>query len=845
MKNSIMMRLPALLATVFFAFHVAAQRQVEGTVTDSLTRKPVTGANITLLRNGKGVAFARSDGNGRFTIKGKTAEKGDRLSVTMMGYGKKVFDVMPDKMPVELPISEQEFVLKEVEVKGGRVVGVRDTISFDLTRFANERDNTLKDVLQKLPGVDISKNGKISYNGKDLSRFTVEGLDLTGGRYNQLTESLKADDVSKAEIIEHDQPIKALQDKIFSDNVAMNIKLKDGARDRWSGTIRPKVLADGTSLRDFRLMGRADVLRIGRKSQSMYYGEYDRSGRDLAANDMLLIMNTDNGLQHLTGIPSWFAMPSLNSPVEEERVRFNTSENFGFKRTAKTKKDNEYRITAGYFRSVTRQQRVNRSRHYLDGALPVELDESSAFRLRESYFRADADFVINNEKVYGNNHFYIKGIADEGVTQFESSRAATVRQRVKAPEVQIGNSFYSIRNRNKWSLTLNSVIDFRHSPRELIVDGRQSRLPTSLFQTYHAMTLLHKYRFLTQSYTIGMGTDNLYLLGKNHTLLKPNAKAYWQYGTESNLWRLSLPVEWHRFTRQNKSFWALSPLLSYTRKPGVRNEWYHYMGYSQTPGWLNLVAIDDHWSDYRTRNISAGIIPLTKTAFAGVNYTYKRPVREIFAKASFSVSRTWLDTRPDMKIEEGNYVLTTLRGKSRFDNIGFGGSIAKGFYELRLKTKLGFNYQYSAGMQSTSAKQVAFDCHTWTATPEAVFSPKWGELVYKGYFTWMKSTNDMTGLPALLNWQQRLSLTKTFGVVDLSVSAVHYRNEQQLSGVKNTLIGDASAVIRIKKWRFGIMMYNLFNQKSYTVTGYSGIIGFTDEYRLRPREFTLSTRFSF
>lgn len=61
--------------------------------------------------------------------------------------------------------------------------------AYDLTRFATERDNSLKDVLRKLPGVEISDNGEIQVNGKAISRFTVEGLDMTGGRYNQLEEN--------------------------------------------------------------------------------------------------------------------------------------------------------------------------------------------------------------------------------------------------------------------------------------------------------------------------------------------------------------------------------------------------------------------------------------------------------------------------------------------------------------------------------------------------------------------------------------------------------------------------------------------------------------------------------
>lgn len=164
--------------------------------------------------------------------------------------------------------------MKEVQVKGSRITG-RDTISFDLTRFANERDNSLKDVLKKLPGVDIEKNGRINYNGKPINRFTVEGLDLTGGKYNQLEENIKAKDVKKAEVIEHDQPIKALQNKTFTDNVAMNIALKDSARDKLMPTLKPYLLAGHPS----HVGGSINIMQIGKKKQMMYDAEYDRTGK--------------------------------------------------------------------------------------------------------------------------------------------------------------------------------------------------------------------------------------------------------------------------------------------------------------------------------------------------------------------------------------------------------------------------------------------------------------------------------------------------------------------------------------------------------------------------------------
>lgn len=80
--------------------------------------------------------------------------------------------------------------------------------------------------------MEVAKNGRISYNGKELSRFTVEGMDLSKGQYNKLTDNIRARDVKRAEVVNHDQPIKALRNRVFTDDVGMNITLKDSVRDR-------------------------------------------------------------------------------------------------------------------------------------------------------------------------------------------------------------------------------------------------------------------------------------------------------------------------------------------------------------------------------------------------------------------------------------------------------------------------------------------------------------------------------------------------------------------------------------------------------------------------------------
>ena len=66
---------------------------------------------------------------------------------------------------------------------------------------------------------------------------------------------------------------------------------------------------------------------------------------------------------------------------------------------------------------------------------------------------------------------------------------------------------------------------------------------------------------------------------------------------------------------------------------------------------------------------------------------------------------------------------------------------------------------------------------------------------------------------SLFNWRQSVSATATISHVDLSFSLVHYRNELQEGNHLNTLLGDASAVWRMKKIRLSAELRNLFNKK--------------------------------
>ena len=828
---------------------------IHGYVEDSLTHNRLANVSITLLRNGKPLKFTRTKEDGTFVLPITEKQANDKLQATFMGYKKTKTSISSGKETI-ISMASTAFVLKEVQVKGSRITG-RDTISFDLTRFANERDNSLKDVLKKLPGVDIEKNGRINYNGKPINRFTVEGLDLTGGKYNQLEENIKAKDVKKAEVIEHDQPIKALQNKTFTDNVAMNIALKDSARDKLMPTLKPYLLVGHPS----HVGGSINIMQIGKKKQMMYDAEYDRTGKNLgyALNQLASYSNR----LAPASLPSWISVPSLDAPIDEERLRFNTSQKYSINHIKKNKDDAETRIEANYLRTVTRQERENMSIYDLDGETPTVTTEHNQKTMISDAFNLQWENKVNKAEHYGNESISLSAAQSDGLSNIND----TLTQRVRIPKLDLSASIYRLFVFKKSQLSWRSTADYHHGVADLYVNDERNRIRTNLWHTAHALQWMRNRFHWTQEYRMSIDLNNIYAkyqkrsdeIGKNNRFIENSHDEigqnslnitgkftpYWQYKTETFRMSFSPDFIWERFTYPQKTLLTISPYLYLYKKLDFRRELTIYTGYSTGTGNATNYAMKQYRQSYRSWYTSSDIIPITRSLYGKLSYDYKRPIKEIFFSASVNASKNWMNTASDLRIEDAKYYTSLYKQDSKSNNLGASLYISKGFYDLHLKTRLEGSYNYSKGEQYSSGKAISYTADNYTVKPSIDFSPSWCAFSYEGEFSFYNSKRQKMAKSSLFNWRQSVSATATISHVDLSFSLVHYHNELQEGSHLNTLLGDASAVWRMKKLRLSAELRNLFNKKNYMETIYSGISTLTDSYYLRPRELMISAQYSF
>lgn len=197
---------------IFCTFLTIAQAQrynIKGTVADS-TKSPLQSATVLLmsLKDSSLVSFARSQEKGNFELKNVLMGK-YFLKITFVGYqnytqllptveGLEVLDLGIIKL---LPISKE---LQEVQIKADRSpISIKgDTIEYNAGSFKTRPNAVVEDLLKKLPGVEVERDGTVKAQGQVVQKITVDGKTFFGNDPKIATKNLPADAVDKVQVFD-------------------------------------------------------------------------------------------------------------------------------------------------------------------------------------------------------------------------------------------------------------------------------------------------------------------------------------------------------------------------------------------------------------------------------------------------------------------------------------------------------------------------------------------------------------------------------------------------------------------------------------------------------------------
>ena len=185
--NSIFAKLfLAVAITVAFGLMSAAQTRIRGIVVDEDTGEPVAGAFVMAYLNRVLAQNTMTDENGRFELECRSMP--DTVMVSMMGY--KPVKVNPQAATMTIKLKAQKLMLRQATVSAPPIIEKVDTVIYEAGAFKDAGDRVLKDLLEKLPGIEVTATGGVRQNEKPINKFYIEGLDLLGGRYTIATNNL-------------------------------------------------------------------------------------------------------------------------------------------------------------------------------------------------------------------------------------------------------------------------------------------------------------------------------------------------------------------------------------------------------------------------------------------------------------------------------------------------------------------------------------------------------------------------------------------------------------------------------------------------------------------------------
>lgn len=272
-----------LPATIFFfamflsnaVFAQLKKGSVKAKVVHTKTNLPVEFASVSVisLKDSTVVQSTVSDAKGLIEI--SRLDFGSyQLNVVQLGLKKIIlpFSVSATKPLADLETIQMEpgnIALNEVLVKGEKVPVTikKDTIEFNAGSYKTQPNDNVEELIKKLPGVDVDKDGKITSQGKQVSKMLVDGKEFFGGDPKAATKNLPADAIDKVQIID-DKTDKAKNTGIDDGQreKVMNITLKADKKKGWFGNA---ALAAGTS---DRYLGQLSLNRFDNKKQFSLIG---------------------------------------------------------------------------------------------------------------------------------------------------------------------------------------------------------------------------------------------------------------------------------------------------------------------------------------------------------------------------------------------------------------------------------------------------------------------------------------------------------------------------------------------------------------------------------------------
>ena len=765
----------------------------------------------------------------------------------------------------DIIVENRAVELKEVVVKSKKIYSQGDTINYNVGSFLSQTDQSIADVLKKMPGITVSDAGQVSYQGKPIKNFYIEGLDLMKGHYGIATNNIDPNNIATVQVLENHQDITALKGLRPEEQASINLRLKEGVKGVFN-----LIATIGGGYGDEGLWNNSAIATYFRRN-SQFLATYkgNNTGEDLSQE----LYSFDNDYSRTSNI-STISMPSAPG-IDKRFYYFNRSHNATFNNVYRVGKSGEFGINAAYLNDRDTRQSHSATTNYLPDGEVNTVDEmmSGTARMQKAY--GDLTYMNNGDENYLKEQLKF----DWSTTDADSRIVAggdNVSQIGKTDTYRLLNKFHMThRNSSDRGFEISSLVNLEKRPHSLSVspnlfpdiipgDMLYQHVDFRNISTENSAGLLSAFKLgnftLHPSAIVNYHHNSLEsrLDATNNDLtldyLDAGVGAEVMFSTRKIHASLYLPMKYRLFRLNNrldghitdKSRFRVEPSLNFTYKfnsshnikasamlnymtPSIETL---YSGHILT-SYRQLSAYDvaglyegmnQHYSlGYDFKNILS-------MSFAGAEVSWNRQSPEVLYGSCYDgiVQRT-ISRRTS---ENGDMISTKIHASQGFDwrRLKIGASVTYSYYDSPLLVQdevlryTGKNIGVNADISLTPFKWMGVSYqgnYSQSATQQ------------KGYdrFPWLRTVTNKASLDFTIP-----------GGVTLTTSLYHYYNNFN-DGDKSFLLLNAEARYTIKRFSFTLSCDNLLNRKSYIYSDLSALTESKAIYNIRPRSVLLKIRF--
>lgn len=866
---------------LFFPFFVFSQKNIIGTVKN----KKGEALLVNVLVSSKGsmtiLGFSTTNKNGEYNLTYKQAVDSITVTVTGMGIGKHQKTVSANEKIVNFSIEENGIEIKEVSVFSSRIVREGDTLNYYVNSYIDQNDRVIGDVLKKLPGINVSSSGSISYRGKAINKFYIENMDMLQGRYGIATNNIPAKDVSTVQILENHQPIRVLQNTTFSDAAAINIKLKDSAK----GTLALTSML-GIGYKPWGWNTELVAMYFKKNMQDMSTYKSNNVGEDLKNE----LKSHYDGERLILSPTSMLSIQEPNTPpIPLKRYYDNNSHAVAVNHLSKLKDSLELVTNIAYLYDYEKKQGYSMNQLYLPENNQLLIEENMISKRKSHNLGVSFKLNTNRRNYYINNYLTLSGNFED-MKGFTNSKTdglnEFINQKLKSPSLGIDNAFNLIKNIGTKTYSIYWSTAYMHKPHDLTITpayyfnsdslyALRQEYSSNRFSTNLRTSYLIRHGYFKFDYTLWMRLDmqklktelqgidkleNIMLSADslNNDLTYNNytaglSQSYSYEGTKLKA-TIGIPAYYYilrtkesYFNRKkrydkliiNPSF-SLNFLVSHELQMKIAGS------YNKSFGDINFSYPGYIMHNYRNflRNTNNDLFN-TQYWRGGLFISYANAFDALF----INLEGNYTNSKNNMLYGYDYYGIMSVRtliDKSTGSN-GYNAkmSINKGlnFWSLTLRLNCNYNNSNSDILVQKEILKSNYEGYGAGVSVNALPVSLVG-LQYS--LSWNQGQNYVVGNSSFFPKIQTTIQTgklNIFPTKQLTVSTNIEHQYNNMTSNKSVTFADIEIKYRYKSIDYELGVNNVFNAKQYISTSYNSINTYSYSYNLRPASVLLKLRF--